>query len=302
MLTFLMDNKHKDPSIQSANPLSDGLDRLSTDEIVTLMHRQDIAMMDSLTAALPSIARAATHAAKAISDGGKVVYVGAGTSGRLAVLDASEIMPTFGSGAFRGIIAGGDIALTQAVEGAEDDTDAGHALAMQSLNPGDMAVGVTASGTTPFVLGLMQGARKVGAICWMLICSEITPSVELDGLITMPTGAEIISGSTRLKAGTATKMALNMLSTATMIKLGGSYDGLMVDVVPANAKLVSRAESIIMEITRCSATDAADALRAAGMSAKTASLMIKLNVDRAEAEGLLSENGGSLRDALESKG
>ncbi len=224
-------------------------------------------------------------------------YSGAGSSGRLCVLDASEVPPTFGCNAFEAVMAGGDEAIKCSVEGAEDDRGAG-GLAAEGLTSKDMAVGISASGSTPFVLGFLETAKNQGARCWM-VSSVGTDEDFLDGTIVLDTGPELIAGSTRMKAGTAQKMALNMLSTATMVRLGGTYDGLMVDVTPTNTKLKKRAEGIIMEISGCSKQEAAKALETAGMNPKLAALMLKGGMDRDKAKKLLEESGGSLRGALE---
>lgn len=274
------------------------MDQMSAVEMVSLMHKEDAVLTAALGHALPQIARAASEAASAIRSGGTLVYAGSGTSGRLAVLDASEIMPTFGSRAFRAVIAGGETAMTEAVEGAEDDIKAGE-RAGAALSDADMAVGVTASGRTPFVLGFLRAARAKGARTWLVTCSDMPrDEAEYDGLISLLTGPELIAGSTRLKAGTATKMALNMLSTTAMTLLGGTYDGLMVDVVPTNEKLIKRACGIVMEISGCSGDEAMNALGESGMSPKTACLMLMKDMGPKEAEALLKESGGSLRKAL----
>ncbi|KKL49125.1 hypothetical protein LCGC14_2318620, partial [marine sediment metagenome] len=240
--------------------------------------------------------------AHAVRSGGRVVYAGAGTSGRLSVLDASEVPPTFGCNAFEAIIAGGDEAIRCAVEGAEDDSVAG-ACQGRELSDRDMAVGISASGKTPFVLGFLEAAKGRGAKCWLVTSESIEADMpdktkNLDGKIVLDTGAELIAGSTRMKAGTAQKMALNMLSTATMIRLGGTYDGLMVDVTPTNAKLKKRALGIIMEIAGCPIDVAAKALEGAGMSPKLAALMLKGGLDRDKAEQALERSEGSLRAAF----
>lgn len=288
----------EDPSTEKRNPASEGLDERSAIEVIRLMHEEDGKALEAVGQAIPHIAEAAEDAARSVKNGGKVYYAGAGTSGRLAVLDASEIRPTFGSTAFKAVIAGGQNAMTEAVEGAEDDRGSG-ARAAAAIGPDDMAVGVTASGRTPFVLGFMEAAGGRGARTWMLTCSAEVPPVKADGLIYLPTGPELIAGSTRLKAGTATKMALNMLSTSAMILLGGTFDGLMVDVVPANRKLVKRAERMVMEITGSKEKDASKALANSGMRPKTASLMLKLGISEHEAEAALKKAGGSLRKAIE---
>ena len=281
---------------ENRNPRARGLDALETVQILDLISLEDAAALKAVGEALPRIEQAVEDAVKVIRSGGRIFYAGAGTSGRLGVLDASEIPPTFGSTAFRAVMAGGSEAITVSVEGAEDDARAGEKEA-GALNPGDMAVGITASGSTPFVMGFLRQARKIGAKCW-LICSDAPGAEQLDGVIQLKTGAELLAGSTRMKAGSAQKMCLTMFSTATMIRLGGSYDGLMVDVVPTNSKLVTRAENIVMEITGATRKEAVSALNAAGMRPKVAALMLMKELTKEEAESELESTGGSLREAL----
>ena len=290
----------RDPSTEQRNPVSKGLDTRPAIEIATLMHAEDSKALAAIKQALPAIAEAAEDAASTIRRGGRVLYAGSGTSGRLAVLDASEIRPTFGSSSFGAAIAGGERALTEAIEGAEDDREAG-AEAAAGLSNKDMALGVSASGSTPYVQGFMEAAVKRGVQTWLLTCSPDAPVTETVKLITLLSGPELIAGSTRLKAGTATKMALNMLSTSALVLLGGTHDGLMVDVVPANKKLIQRAESIVMEIAGCAKKEAAAALKDSGMSAKTAALMLMRGISRQEAEEALKRAGGSLRKAIGSE-
>lgn len=282
---------------EGKNPLSEGIDGLPVAEILRLMHRDNASVMAAIESALPDIAKAVDSAVSVIRGGGRVFYIGAGTSGRLGVLDASEIHPTFGVDCFKAIIAGGDAAIVRAVEGAEDDVDAGK-MAGLAIRPDDMAIGISASGSTPFVLAALKAANDAGAVTWIVTCNEIEPRSYLDGEIKLLTGPEIIAGSTRLKAGTAAKICLNMLSTATMIKMGGVYDGLMVDVVPSNRKLISRAERIIAGITGCGMHTASEYLKTSGLRPKVAALMIKRGLSKQDAEQRLKESGGSLRKCL----
>ena len=283
-------------STEGEHPSSRGLDTLVPAALVKLMSLENEAATRAVSLALPDIAKAVDSAVQAIKGGGKVYYVGAGTSGRLGVLDASEMGPTFGVSHFKAVMAGGTAAITDPVEGAEDDEEAGRSAA-SVINKNDMAIGITASGRTPFVLAFLKAAKSRGASSWLLACSEVSHDF-LDGTIITPTGPEIISGSTRLKAGTATKMALNMISTATMVALGGTYDGLMVDVAPTNAKLIDRAERIIMKIAGCNRKKAGHALSASGMKTKVAALMAARDLDADEASARLEASGGSLRRAL----
>jgi N-acetylmuramic acid 6-phosphate etherase len=284
-------------STEKRNPLSRGIDALSTAEVLRLMLREDASVIEAVKGALPSLEKAVEDAAASIKLGGRVCYAGAGTSGRLGVLDASEVMPTFGSRAFGAVIAGGEKAVTGAVEGAEDDGEAG-SRAAGDLTDKDMAVGISASGGTPFVLAFLKAAKEQGARCWLITCNDVEGRPFLDGMIKLLTGPEVVAGSTRLKAGTATKIALNMLSTAAMIKLGGVYDGLMVDVVPTNRKLIKRAEGIVREIAGCTEEEAARYLKLSGMRPKVAVVMLKQGASKEEAERLLEKSGGSLRKTL----
>jgi N-acetylmuramic acid 6-phosphate etherase len=281
---------------EGKNPRSRGLDALEAAKMLSVIHEEDRAAYEAIGGALDDLARAVEDAVGTIRSGGSVMYAGAGTSGRLGVLDAAEVFPTFGSNAFRAVMAGGPEAVTSAVEGAEDDEGAGGREG-RSLSSNDMAVGISASGRTPFVIGFLKAAKTSGARCWM-ICSEDPGMPFLDGCVVLDTGAELLAGSTRMKAGTAQKMALTMLSTATMVRLGGSHDGMMVDVVPSNEKLRARAEKIVMEITDCTRMEAAEALKKADSSPKLAALMLKKGLRKKDAMLLLDRSGGSLRKAL----
>jgi N-acetylmuramic acid 6-phosphate etherase len=282
---------------EKRNPASRGIDELPTLEILRILQGEDASVPGVVRKQLPLIAEAVEAACAAVRAGGKVFYAGAGTSGRLGVLDAAEIPPTFGLGCFRAVIAGGRRAVTKAVEGAEDDERAGRAAASR-LTGRDMAMGISSSGTTPFVVSFLKAAKARGARCWLVTCNEGLHYPFLDGTVPLVTGPEIIAGSTRLKAATATKLALNMFSTATMIRLGRVHDGLMVDLVPSNRKLVKRAEGIIMEITGCSKEEAARYLKRSGMRPKVAAVMLRKGVSRRKAEEILEDAGGFLRKAL----
>ena len=284
-------------STEKTNPFSKGIDALPVAEVLRIMHDEDRAAVEAVGKELRSIERAVEDAVSAIRGGGRVVYAGAGTSGRLGMLDASEIPPTFSSEVFDAKIAGGEAALSRSVEGAEDDEESGTEAA-SGIGPNDMAVGISASGTTPFVISFLRTAKDKGAMCWLITCSDIDDYPFVDHMIKLHTGPEVVAGSTRLKAATATKLVLNMLSTAAMISLGGVYDGLMVDVAPTNKKLVRRAEGIIRQITGCSEEDAAKYLELSGMRPKAAVVMIKRGLSKEKAEVLLEEAGGSLRRAL----
>lgn len=269
------------------------------------MDDADAHALDVVRQARSSIARAAAAAAAAIGRGGRLIYVGAGTSGRLGVLDASECPPTFSAspGQVVGIIAGGDTALRTSVEGAEDDAEAGRAAVRDARVTGaDMVVGISASGTAPYVLGAMEEAGRAGASVWLLSCSGEASKKAAGagyGTILAETGREVIQGSTRLAAGTATKLVLNRITTAAFVMLGKVYGDLMVDVMPTNAKLVKRAVGIISGVSGCSESEAVKLLERSGGRPKVAVVMGVKGLEAGAAEALLDECGGFLRRALE---
>ncbi len=281
------------------NPQSHHLDTLQADEIITHITYDNLRVMNAINSAKGSITEAINEAVSAIQSGGSLIYIGAGTSGRLGVLDASEIPPTFGVSPemVRAIIAGGDRAMTIAVEGAEDDEDAGR-KDVSGIGNRDMLLGITASGSTPYTIAALKEAKRRGAKCWLLACNDVTYDFP-DGIIKLPVGPEIIGGSTRLKAGTATKIVLNIISTAIMIKLGKVYKGYMVDVIPSNRKLLKRALNIIQERTGCSSKEAEVFLEKGCGNAKTAILMYMKGLNLNDAKEVLKKSGDSLRKALE---
>jgi len=278
---------------------SAGIDRMSTTEAFDLMNREDASVAQAVRAARVPICAAIDLVVNALRRGGRLVYVGAGTSGRLGVLDATECPPTFLTDPrmVTGIIAGGAEALTRSVEGAEDhEADGAAAVDAKEVGPTDVVFGIATGGTTPFVHGALARARAQGARTVFFACvPEAQVADEADVSIRVVTGPEVITGSTRLKAGTATKMVLNMVTTISMVRLGKVYGNLMVDVnTKANAKLVDRGARIIGELT-CLSRRAAEALLAeADGHVKTAVVMHAREVDRAQAERLLAESGGRL--------
>ncbi len=280
------------------NPNSRYSDGLPVDEIITLMNYESLSVMNTINGARSAIAAAINDAVNAIQSGGSLIYAGAGTSGRLGILDASEIPPTFGVSPdiIKAVIAGGELAITSAVEGAEDDVDAG-IKAVSGISGRDMLLGITASGSTPFTISALREGKRRGAKCWLLTCSDVSYDFP-DGIINLPVGPEFIGGSTRLKAGTATKVVLNMISTAAMIKLGKVYKGYMVDVIPSNRKLRKRAIGIIKDITGCSAGEAETLLDRSGGNAKTSIVMYLKGLGCDDAKALLKQSGDSLRKAL----
>jgi len=279
------------------------LDLLSTRDALELFSAADQEAVAAVEAARGDLALAVDHVAEKLRLGGRLVQIGAGTSGRLAVLDASECPPTFCSDpdTLQGVIAGGSKALTQAVEGAEDSRELGVACVDQrELGPGDVLLGISAGGTTPFVHAAIERARQRGATTIFMTC---VPSQQVaspaDLTIRLLTGPELIAGSTRLKAGSATKLALNALSTLVMVRLGKVHGNLMVDVdTSANLKLVERGTRILMSLLEVPRDEAQRVLSAAGGRVKVAALMGRLNDDREQALARLEACGGSLRRAL----
>ncbi|MFS8513650.1 MAG: N-acetylmuramic acid 6-phosphate etherase, partial [Planifilum fulgidum] len=261
------------------NEKSVGLDEMSPLEIVTLMNEEDRTVAEAVSKALPAIAEAVEVIVASFKAGGRLIYAGAGTSGRLGVLDASELPPTFGLDPSRAIalMAGGREAVFQAKEGAEDDAEAGRRdLQGIRLEARDAVVGISASGRTPYVVGALRYAKEIGAKAISLSCNRGSRmSSVADVAIEVVTGPEVLTGSTRLKAGTAQKMVLNMLSTAAMVRLGKTYKNLMVDVKPTNEKLVDRARRILMKATGVSYEEADRALKAADLQVKVALVMIQ---------------------------
>ncbi|PFG29229.1 N-acetylmuramic acid 6-phosphate etherase [Paramicrobacterium agarici] len=278
------------------------LDELSTPELVRAMNREDASVAAAVARVDAAIAEAVDAIAQRMRRGGRLLYVGAGTPGRLGVLDASEIPPTFGLDPDRvvGVIAGGDGAIRTAVEGAEDDAELGASdVAARDVGAFDTVVGVSASGRTPYVLGAVAEARERGAFTVGVACNaESALGAAAHTAIEVVVGPEIISGSTRLKAGTAQKMVLNMLSTLTMVRLGKTFGTLMVDVQITNEKLRARAERTIMRATGCDRERAAEQLDAADGSVKTAIVAVLAGVSAAQARAALHEADGFIRDAL----
>jgi len=291
----------EDLSTESQNPASAQIDRLSTIDMLRVINAADREVAGSVAQVIPDIARAVDAIVDRLQRGGRLFYTGAGTSGRLGVLDASECPPTFNvpPDLVQGLIAGGDGALRKSVEGAEDDPEKGKAaLEARQFSSGDALVGIAASGRTPYVLGSLGYARSLGALTVGLSC---TPESEIgraaDIAITPVPGPEVITGSTRMRAGTATKLVLNMLSTGVMVRLGFVYGNLMVNVQPTNHKLADRAQRIIAKLASVSRPDAARLLDEAG-SVRVAVLMHRQQLSRAEAEARLKAAKGSLRAAL----
>ena len=288
---------------EQPNERASGLDALTTLEAFDVLNAEDATIAAAVSEARDELSRAADLIAGRLASGGRLFYVGAGTSGRLAVLDAAECPPPFSSDPdqIQAIIAGGHAALTSAIEGAEDDAvAAGAELDARGLNEGDVVFGITAGGTTPFVHGALTYARTKGAFTIFFACvpqEEAADGADLS--IRVLTGPEVVSGSTRMKAGTATKLVLNALSTLVMVRLGKVYDNLMIDVdASANAKLVERARTLIQRVTGCDRERAASLLEEAGGSAKLACCMALTGQDAETARASLDAGGGSLRATL----
>lgn len=288
---------------ESVNPATRNLDAVSTLEMVSIINSEDAKVALAVQKCLPQIAQAIDLIAERLGRGGRLIYTGAGTSGRLGVLDASECPPTFSvpEDLVVGIIAGGDGALRHSIEAAEDNPEAGKQdLEAINLTEKDVVVGLTASGRTPYVLGGLAYARSIGAGAVGVACNqpaEISHVAQI--AILAAVGAEVLSGSTRLKSGTAQKMILNMLSTGVMVRLGKTYGNLMVDVKPTNAKLKVRAARIVSQVSGVDEAVAQTALVQANWEVKTAIVVLMKNTDAAQARQQLATNNGVLRKVLE---
>jgi N-acetylmuramic acid 6-phosphate etherase len=297
-----LNSSDKIAATERRNPRSRSLDQLATLELLNIMNREDRLVALAVAKEIPAIARAVEVVAKSMKQGGRLIYVGAGTSGRLAALDAAECPPTFGvsSGLVQAVVAGGSRALARAAEGVEDSTSRGaRDLAARNIGPRDVVIGVSASGSTPYVLGALRFARKRGAKTVLLTSNPNSPARRTAQITIAPqTGPEVIAGSTRMKAGTAQKLILNMLSTAAMIRLGRVYNNWMVDLTMTNAKLRSRGRRILEEATGASATQAKRALAQSG-SVRVALMMLKTGASAKEARQRLQGAGGDLSQALE---
>lgn len=285
------------------NPRSRDIDVATALELVDLINTEDASVPRAVAAARVEIARAVDLIVAAFHAGGRLLYIGAGTSGRLGVLDASECPPTFGTppAMVVGIIAGGAPALVKPAEGAEDDVAAGAGeMDTRQVGPNDVVVGVAASGTTPFVQGALGRARDLGARTVFLSCSDPVEALRAgcDVCITVLTGPEVVTGSTRMKAGTATKLVLNTLTTAAMIRIGKTYGNLMVDLQASSQKLVDRGERILMEVAGVTRDEARELITEAGGRVKTAIVMARRRVDRHEAEILLARSDGKVRPVI----
>ena len=285
-----------------SDELTNHLHTMSSLEIVELMNEQDSTIAEVVQGALPEIARAVDLISKKINIGGRLFYLGAGTSGRLGVMDAAECVPTFGTEpeSVQGIIAGGSEVAEKAKEDAEDYFEDGEEiLKTKNLTPDDVVVGLAASGETPFVIGSISYANSVGSNTVGIACTVPSNLLEkVDIPIGLPVGPEVLEGSTRLKAGTAQKMVLNMLSTASMVQLGKVYQNLMVDVKPKNRKLLNRAKNIVMKLTDVGEAEAKKYLKDSGNDVKVAIVMARKQLDQETARNFLNHHHGYLGKIL----
>lgn len=287
---------------EGRNPDTLDIDMLSTEGILTRINNEDAKVANAVASQIPQIGKAVDAATISIKNGGRLIYIGAGTSGRLGILDAVECRPTFSvpDELVVGVIAGGEKAIQHAVEGAEDDVDAGRAdLEALSLSQNDTVIGISASGRTPYVGGALEYARSQGCFTGAIACSpNAAIFTHADVAICPVVGPEALTGSTRMKSGTAQKLILNMISTSTMIKLGKTYQNLMVDVNATNEKLKARALRIVMQATECNEETALAALSACNNKAKVAILMVLTGQTAEQAAAQLEANGGYLRTAV----
>lgn len=288
---------------ESRNPASAEIDTLSTIDILTVINQEDKKVPLAVEAVLPQVAQTVDAVVSAFAQGGRLIYSGAGTSGRLGILDASECPPTYGTPASQvvGIIAGGHKAILQAVENAEDNVEMGaQDLKDIAFNEKDVLVGIAASGRTPYVLGAMNYAKSVGATVAAISCNPGSAMSQCaDIAIDIVVGPEVVTGSSRMKAGTAQKLVLNMITTGSMIRSGKVYGNLMVDVEATNAKLVQRQVNIVSQATDCTPEEAELALNACQRHCKTAILMVLSGLSANEARALLNKNNGFIRQALQ---
>lgn len=289
---------------RNANTMN--LDQMSIQDIVMVMNQEDENVIKAVRSQIPNISRVIEWCTASLEQGGRIIYMGAGTSGRLGILDAAECPPTFGvsDNMVVGLIAGGSDALIKAKEGAEDDLQLGEQdLKNIGVTSKDTVIGLAASGRTPYVIGGLRYAQTIGCKTAAIVCNVGTAvGREAEIAIELQTGPEVLTGSTRLKAGTAQKMVLNMISTVSMVQIGKTYENLMVDVVQTNKKLISRAENIVMEATGCSRDMAREKLKEAGGSAKLAITSILLNENIAEAKQRLDKAKGHVRKAIGKEG
>ncbi len=291
------------PTTEQRNPLSYRIDTKTTLEILEIINVEDQKVPYAVATTLGPLAELVDDVVRSFNIGGRLFYIGAGTSGRLGVLDASECPPTYGvpPTMVQGLIAGGPPALTRSVEWAEDNGDAGVTeLISRSFSPNDVLIGITASGQAPYVIGAMQYAQSVGAKVGAISCNETSEVFQYaDHAIYIPVGPEIVTGSTRMKSGTAQKLVLNMITTTAMIRIGKVYNNLMVDLMPLNSKLVDRAKRLIIEVTGCSRSEAERLYKESKGSVKISILMSILSIGHDKSMDLLSNSEGSINRAID---
>lgn len=287
---------------EKQNPRSMDIDKLSTSEILELINKEDSLISTAVQKAIPEIEKVVEYAVHALKNGNRIIYIGAGTSGRLGILDASEIPPTFSAPRewFTGVIAGGDEAVFRSIESAEDiPKDAERDLNNINIKKGDVLIGIASSSTTPYVIAGLKYGNQIGCHTVFLVCNpNPVDSENFDVIISVDLGPEVITGSTRMKAGTATKLILNMISTTTMIKMGKVYGNLMVDLQVVNEKLRDRGTRIIEKLTNLNYEEAGKALIDSGGSVKTALIMVNKSCSKLKAEKLIDNFDGNLRQII----
>ena len=283
---------------EKRNPKTENLDSLSTLEILQIMNEEDQNVLNTIKQALPNIDKLVQECIKAYNNGGRIIYVGAGTSGRLGLMDAVEVVPTYNSDRFVGLIAGGEHAFVKAVEGAEDSKElCVNDLKAFNFSNKDILIGIAASGRTPYVIGGIEYAKQIGAVTGCVCCNFDSAIAKLvDYPVEVNAGPEVVTGSTRMKAGTCQKIILNMISTCTMIGVGKVYKNLMIDVRPTNEKLVERCRNIVMGCTGCDHDTADKVLNETNNNTKLAVTMILFNKSKDEAEKALSQANGLIRN------
>ena len=283
---------------EKRNPKTENLDSLSTLEILQIMNEEDQNVINTIKQALPNIDKLVQECIKAYNNGGRVIYVGAGTSGRLGLMDAVEVVPTYNSDRFVGLIAGGEHAFVKAVEGAEDSKElCVNDLKALNFSSKDILIGIAASGRTPYVIGGIEYAKQLGAVTGCVCCNFDSAIAKLvDYPVEVNAGPEVVTGSTRMKAGTCQKIILNMISTCTMIGVGKVYKNLMIDVRPTNEKLVERCRNIVMGCTGCDHDTADKVLNETNNNTKLAVTMILFNKTKQEAQQALEQANGLIRN------
>ena len=292
---------NSDKITEQQNPVSSDIDEKTTHEILTMINNEDADVSQAVQKRLQDIEMFIDALCHRFKDGGRLFYVGSGTSGRLGVLDAAECPPTYRTDPemVQGIIAGGYDALVRSIEGAEDYLEDGaHVVSDHNITANDTVLGITASSSTPFVLGALEEAKKIGALTGLIICNKLSHLEYVDHMISLIVGPEVITGSTRMKAGTATKLVLNMITTTLMIKLNKTYGNLMVDLKASNKKLWDRGTRIIVHLTGLDYEDSLQLLKSANGEVKTAIIMKKKNCTYEEGVQLLQSVSGSLKKAL----